>query len=213
MPRISRQTIAPCPFTTQALAENDYRALVVKMSNPATVLRYLTSKVVFTDKEISKVEIVTLFAAFDEVIQLMEGDRAYSQKYGSDVFTFRSVFQELDFLSDMCPKERHQKLSKKFDFYRGKIFSRRFYFSVEGQAKKQYETLIIQRFPKRFPPKAYIGKGYGDHGTAKNKAFDASPSWQEVSVSEETRSQVTRDRNVDYYRSFIVHKSQLERTD
>lgn len=34
------------------------------------------------------------------------------------------------------------------------------------------------------PPKAYIGKGYTDQGTAKEPAIDGSPSWQEVATKD-----------------------------
>lgn len=33
---------------------------------------------------------------------------------------------------------------------------------------------------KSLPPKRYIGKGYGDKGTARDPAKDGSPSWQEI---------------------------------
>lgn len=45
---------------------------------------------------------------------------------------------------------------------------------------KQYHVWIQTRFPKRFPPKAYVGKGYGDQGTAKDVALDGSLSWKET---------------------------------
>lgn len=44
---------------------------------------------------------------------------------------------------------------------------------------------------KLLPPKAYIGKGYGDKGTAQKPELDASPSWQDVAryVSNKERVQ------------------------
>lgn len=36
---------------------------------------------------------------------------------------------------------------------------------------------------KRLPPKAYIGKGYTDKGTARDPAVDGNPSWQEIASS------------------------------
>lgn len=33
---------------------------------------------------------------------------------------------------------------------------------------------------KQLPPKKVIGRGYRDHGTARNSAVDGSPKWQEV---------------------------------
>lgn len=211
MPRISRQTIAPYPFTTETLAESNWREVQIRMSNALNVLRYLTSKIVYTDREISQVEIVTLFAAFEKVIQQIEIDRNFRQKCASDVFTFRSIYQSLDSLIKVDPKERHRKLQEKYAFYRGKIFSRRYYFAVEGQARRLYDTFIKHRFPKTFPPKTFVGKGYGDHGTAKNKAFDASPAWQEVAGDQEFQEKnPSTSRDPDYFLQFKVHPLQLE---
>jgi hypothetical protein len=101
-----------------------------------------------------------------------------------------------------------------FQGYQGKIFSRRYYYSVEGQAQRLYQTYVRQRFPKRFPAKTYIGKGYGDHGTAKNKAFDGTQSWQEVAGdSDYQTANSTSERTADYWRQFQVHPGQLLKDD
>lgn len=34
----------------------------------------------------------------------------------------------------------------------------------------------------KLPPERYIGKGYGDKGTAKKPELDGSPSWQEIAM-------------------------------
>lgn len=213
MPRISRQTIAPYPFSTETLAESSWRALQVKLSNSVAVLRYLTSKLVYSRDTFSQVEAVTLFTAFEDIIKKVEIDRTFRSKYGPEVFTFRAIFQELDYLAKLDPRERQQILMERYSFYRGKLFSRRYYFAVEGQAQKLYETFIKHRYPKTFPPKTFVGKGYGDHGTAKNKAFDGSQPWQEVASDFEYQEENRQtERNVDYHRQFLVHSLQLVRS-
>lgn len=214
MPRISRQTIAPHPFTKKELAESNWKQLIVKISNSTTVLRYLTSKLVFTEESFSYVEAVTLFTAFEEVMLKMQKDRVFQTKYGPELFMFRTVFQSLEQLVRMQPQQRYQKLKTMFGWYRGKLFSRRYYYAVDGQAQKLYETFIKQRFPKTFPPKSYIGKGYGDHGTAKNKAFDGSQSWQEVASDQEYQEKnCYQVVDPDYHRQFQVHPGQLIEDD
>ena len=211
MPRISRQTIAPYPFTTETLAESNWREVQVRMSNSLNVLRYLTSKIVFTDLSLSQVEIVTVYCAFEKVIQQIEVDRAFRNKCGTDVFTFRAIYQSLNDLVKLDPKVRYKELQDKYSFYRGKMFSRRYFYAVEGQARRQFDTFIKHRSPKTFPPKTFVGKGYGDHGTAKNKAFDASQSWQEVASDYDFQTEnPTIERSVDYHRMFVVHPLQLE---
>lgn len=208
MPRYSRQTIAPYPFTTETLAESNWRTVVVKMSNAVTVLRYLTSKLVFTEESFSSVEAVTLFTAFEECIRKVESDRGFQFKYGSEIFIFRAVYQNLESLARIKPSLRLKTMQETYGFYRGKVFSRRYFFAVEGQARKLYKTLLKQRFPKRFPAKTFVGKGYGDHGTAKNKALDGSPSWQEVAGRENYRGASSSERSIDYHRSYLIHHKQ-----
>lgn len=214
MPRNPRQTIAPLPFTVKGLSENNWRELVCRMSNRVTVLRYLTSKLVFTAEVFTQVDAVTLFCAFEDVMQKLERDRGFAAKYGPEIFMFRSVFQQLDFLSDIEPSVRYKKLESLFNGYQGKMFSRRYYYAVEGQAQRLYETYVRQRFPKTFPAKTYIGKGYGDHGTAKDKAFDGTPSWQEVAGdSDYQTANSSTEKSADYWRQFQVHQGQLLRDD
>jgi hypothetical protein len=184
------------------------------MSNSVTVLRYLTSKLVFTEEIFTQVDAVTLFCAFEDVIQKLERDRGFAAKYSVDVFYFRALFQQLDYLSDLEPSFRFKKLRSMYQGYQGKIFSRRYYYSVEGQAQRLYQTYVRQRFPKSFPAKTYIGKGYGDHGTAKNKAFDGTQSWQEVAGdSDYQTANSTSERTADYWRQFQVHPGQLLKDD
>lgn len=208
MPQL-RQTIAPKPFTTGSLAETDWNILITKMSRPVVTLRFLLSKIVFTDESFSNVEAVTLFVAFERVVELIEKDPTARQKYAQEIFIFRAVFQSLDFLVQLDPAKRLSFFRKNYGFYRGKLFSRRYYFALEGQAKQLYQTFIKRRFPKKFPPKAFVGKGYGDHGTAKDKAFDGSPSWQEVATDERFRDLPESGKNPDYILDFQVHPQQL----
>lgn len=55
--------------------------------------------------------------------------------------------------------------------------------TVEKHVKSYYSLHPMKslgRPVKELPPKAYVGKGYTDKGTARNPAKDGSPSWQEV---------------------------------
>lgn len=56
--------------------------------------------------------------------------------------------------------------------------------------KSKFDSSVILQDPKQpgvplkaIPPKRFIGKGYGDKGTAKKPEFDASPAWQEVAMT------------------------------
>jgi hypothetical protein len=207
MPKYFRQTITPEPFSLKEHAGDNWKDLVVRMSNPTTCFRYLLSKIVYTDKEITYQEAVIAFMAFDEMIKKIEIDPIFRQKYGWTTFVFRSVFQSLEFLVEQNPDERYRKMQETFGFFKSKIVSRRYYFSVEGQSKKLYEAYLRKRFPKKFPAKSFIAKGYGDNGTAKNTAFDGNPAWQEVAMAE-TAEKGDNRKDVNFYRQYQVHELQ-----
>ena len=211
MPRNSRQTIAPRPFTVSEISSNHWVTIGTKIEKEVVVLRYLTSKLVFTDEAVSLEEITALFLSFEAVVLKMARYREYQAKYGQEIFIFRSLYQSLEPLIRIPPTERRKRLMEKYNFYRGKLFSRRYYYALKGQVQKLYQIRLRTRFPQRIEPKAFIGKGYGDHGTAKNPAFDGSPSWQEVAMSGTEAGETTSTSEVTnrLFESLRVHPTQI----
>lgn len=53
---------------------------------------------------------------------------------------------------------------------------------------------LKKREHRRPPPKRFVGVGYKDKGARRDKAKDASPSWQEVAVSESDSRGMQRKR-------------------
>lgn len=208
----TRQTIAPDPFTKQ-FSEGKSRNLVIELSRIEVVFRYLTSKIVTTDEHITTEEIIVLFHSMERIVQKSTRDGVYRQKWMSEVFTFRAIYQSLETLLRMDPKERLALMRDTYGFYRGKMVSLRYYRSVQGQNKKLFRAQVENRFPKTIPPKGYIGKGYGDHGTAKNMANDGSPSWQEVAaVGVDETVLTSKNDEQAVFRSLQVHRNQLLRS-
>lgn len=210
MPRNTRQTIAPDHFTEEVLSRNSWKVLGKMSENEVTMVRYLTSKIVYTDEPITLQEITVLFLSFERLVEKIAKHEKVRAKYGYDLFVFRSIYQSLESIMKSDPTDRPKKMERYFGFYRGKFISRRYYFAVKGQIQRELRLRIITRFPKRFPPKAFIGKGYGDHGTARNSAFDGSPSWQEVAMSEHPELvQVEKLDTVEFhFRSLTIHPLQ-----
>lgn len=154
--------------------------------------RYLWSKIVY---EPEKVTIRHLYALFINQIWL-------ENKASSDV-EFRTKFEKTLEVSSMILKELN--LSRGFDFSNlnnlaGKVRSRLESFLVPhrnfGQWKSRFDSTVVLSFQqqlgtdlRKVPPKKYIGKGYGDKGTAKKPELDGSPSWQEVASSDRLRLQ------------------------
>lgn len=203
------QTTAPDPINTERLGERKERILVTTLVKPLTVLRFLTSKLVYTGKEFTAVDCIACFEAFEKVVLGMDRDRQYRNKYGPEVFLFRALYQNLDKLSKINPRERYQVLSTQYSFYRGKFASRGFYFAVEGQALSLYQTKLKNRFPTIFPPKPFVGIGYGDHGTAKDIALDGSPKWQEVASDDSLRKETEYwGSKSDPFKQYTIHPQQ-----
>jgi hypothetical protein len=155
-------------------------------------------------------EIAILFIAFEELVKKSSADDLYRQKNLLEVFNFRAVYQSLNEIQRMNPDDRHQKLQTMYNFHRGPYFTARYFYSVRGQLIRQYEIRVKVRFPKKFAPKSFIGKGYGDNGTAKEPAFDACHSWQEVASAQEYNEDTeTRiDRETKLFREFRIHHLQ-----
>lgn len=207
-----RQTIAPSPFTTKSFSENHWRTVRAELSNEFVVLRYLTSKIVFTEEVVTEEEKVALFLSFENAIAKCSRDEGCRRKYASEIFIFRAIYQSLDHLVRKNPTQRHHELEEKYNFYRGKLFSRRYFYSVRGQLQRLYQIRLQTRFPRKFAPKAFVGKGYGDHGTAKNAAIDGSPDWKEVAMTlseQEIMAETRLDREQEMFRSFRVHQNQI----
>lgn len=210
-----RQTLTPDHFNGKRLEDNIMNVLEVKVFKEITVIRYLLSKLFFIEEKFSLEESVVLFVAFEKLNLKMASDQALKSKYGNEIFMFRSVFQSLESMVGIDPKIRLEKLHKVYYgvFHKGhKFLSKRNYFSIRGQIQKFFKARILTRFPKVIPPKAYIAKGYGDQGTAKNPAADGSPSWQEVAMStnEDNLDSMSRsDREIYHFETLRVHHLQL----
>jgi hypothetical protein len=210
MPKVIRQTIAPHPFTKEELSKNHWNTLSVQLKNEVVIVRYLTSKIVHTSEIVTPEEIAILFLAFEEVVKKSSSDALYRQKNLLEVFNFRAVYQSLNEIQKMDPSDRFKKLSAMYAFSRGPYFTARYFYSVRGQLIRQYDIRIRVRFPKKFAPKSFIGKGYGDNGTAKEPAFDACHSWQEVASAQEYNedSETRFDRETKLFREFQIHTLQ-----
>lgn len=175
------------PSPSMMLAGNRSRVLVLNhLSKDIVVIRYLISKIVFSEDPFSLEEGIFLFNSFENLLLKFNDDRQLQRKYGLEVFTFRAVFQSLTHIVEFSREER-RKIREEYSFYKGKLFGERIYKSIKGQIIKSFEVKFKTRFPTKIPPKPYIGIGYRDKGNAKKIELDNSPSWMEVCSSETSR--------------------------
>lgn len=211
MPKTFRQTNSPNPFKKVSLSKNHWAVIQQQLGNSTVVCRFLISKIVFTEDQLTLEEISILFGAFEDIVQKSARDKIFRAKYLNEMFTFRAIFQDLESLLWMEGNKRTEVM-KRYEFYRGKLFSARYYYAIKGQIARKFSIAVKIRFPKKFKPKAYIGKGYGDKGTAKNTAYDGNPSWQEVASSNcesYSSSPSYSEKEEQIFSEFRVHNLQM----
>lgn len=212
---VSRQTATPKHFNGKRLEDSVMNIVQIKVFKEVTVMRYLLGKLFFIEERLTLEEATVLFVCFEKLSIKISTDLALRRKYGQEIFILRALFQSLNSMIGKDPKERIKKLQETYGFFfrtNQTFITRRNYFSIKGQIQKFFEARIKTRFPQSFPPKAYIAKGYGDHGTAKKPAADGSPSWQEVAsclTEREINEQTRIDREIDFFKNLKVHRLQL----
>jgi hypothetical protein len=151
-----------------------------------TLQRVLTGKIAHFPKDVTILDILVLF---DNMLWLQEKalqDPEFREKFGIHLKVLSLILKEIK-INRKTLKVAVAELSNSFlNGLEGFIIPKRNVKPVLIQLKRFYEV----RFPrqpgiekKKLPPAAYIGVGYRDKGTAKNPAYDGSPSWQEVASS------------------------------
>lgn len=159
---------------------------ISKRVKRVSLQRYLWSKIAFEGTSVTFRHVCGLF-----LNQLwLEGkaarDREFAKKFGNTLEVSSSLLRQINLSRGLSPSalanlsEKSQTLLKDF------IVPRRNF----TQWKARFDSSVVHVRPKQpgvptkeLPPKKFIGKGYGDKGTAKNPAEDGSPSWQEVASS------------------------------
>lgn len=208
---------SPWPFKTKSLAENTYNTLRFGIERPSAVLRYLTAKIVHSDDELTVEDTAIYFIVFEKLVEQSAVDEKMRQKYGFLLFLVRTIAQSLDSLQQMTVHERHKATKELVGLLERQNVTRRYYYSVKGQNERNWYILVETRRAKRFPQKAYVGKGYGDNGSAKDLAKDASPGWQEVAMSTFGLTQLDlpsrTERSNRLFAELRCHSQQLMRKD
>lgn len=148
-----------------------------------TLLRYLTGKVVSQPERVQRIDILLLFDSLVVLQDLLEKEEDFKRKYGSDLESLALILKSFK----LHPRTKIldiQSLGKQFEIkIPNFVLPGRNLSSVWIHVQKMYYYTASTDSGtelKRLPPKAYIGKGYTDKGTARKPHLDGSPSWQEV---------------------------------
>ena len=148
-----------------------------------TLLRYLTGKLVFDTKRIERIDLLLMFDVLLTLQDLVEKDENFKRKYGLDLESLALILKSFNLKPTttlLDAKKLSSQIKEKIPNF---ILPSRNLTTVWVNVQKMYyftSSMPSGREMKKIPPKAYIGKGYTDKGTARKPELDNSPSWQEV---------------------------------
>ena len=151
-----------------------------------TLARYLCGLISFFPEEVERVHLLLMYDNFLHIQDLAEKDENFKRKFGEDLESLAKILKSFRLQKSTTGLE-----VKKLGAQMKKELNQ---FILPERNVKQVATRIGEMFtfkpsfPSGVPnsqlkPKAYIGKGYTDQGTARNAAKDNSPSWQEVAIA------------------------------
>jgi hypothetical protein len=175
-------------------------SIVVIRSNVKriTLQRVLCSKIAWRG-EVTLEEIHVLFQNQLWLEQKCQTDGQFEKKFGRSLEDL-SVFLKQANLSRGLTEGAVGLLGVKLKTLTDFILPSRNLGQMELLIGKSFYTRPYKESgipTKQLPPKKVIGRGYRDHGTARNSAVDGSPRWQEVAshvTSIERRIHELRER-------------------
>jgi hypothetical protein len=152
----------------------------------------LTKYVEGKEQEWRESDLLLLVLLFDSLTQVK--DPIFRRKW---FYSFSGINPLIQTISDLPFQEGKRLGLLKVD--RSSLFklllNSHAFFGLVGKKELELSEIAYARFhlnrSKRIE-KRYIGVGYKDKGTLKNKASDGSPGWTEVAVDERFRRQASK---------------------
>jgi len=130
-------------------------------------------------------------------------DKGWVEKYSNWFETTKRLFRYFTLYSQPNSRMIWSKAVVSSSFFSGGLFSacafygRRTFFNVKTVLRK-----INRNLRKKSRPPNRIGVGYRDHGTARDVAYDGSPSWQEVAAAH-PKSVSTNPTEVEAFKTYL----------
>jgi len=149
-----------------------------------TLQRFLCTKIIYEVDEVTLTDILTLYDNLIHLQQLSDSNKEFRKKFGIALEALSKCLKNFRIRDSKNMLKTVKKLSIQLrqipeDF----MYPKRNLRTIEPKIRNLYQ--LQKSKPSGIPlsqtkPKAYIGKGYTDKGTARNPAKDGSPTWQEV---------------------------------
>lgn len=150
-----------------------------------TLARFLCGLISFFPEEVERVHLLLMYDNFLHIQDLAEKDENFKRKFGEDLESLAKILKSFRLqksTTGLEVKKLGAQIKKELSNF---ILPERNIKQVSQKIGEMYK--FRPSLPGGIPnsqlkPKAYIGKGYTDQGTARNAAKDNSPSWQEVAM-------------------------------
>jgi hypothetical protein len=166
----------------KAIRTGDYRVIVKRGTKKISLFSFLLSSLYHDPEGLDISGFLTLFHLYQDLIEL--NDPLFLEKKNflesKETQEFLSSLQDVKIFPVHIRDKKRELLAKVSPIL---ILSSRGYFGqkFEGRLGTSYRLCLRHPVLKRkFPPKPYIGVGYKDKGSRRNKAEDGSPGWQEI---------------------------------
>jgi hypothetical protein len=159
--------------------------LISKKTKRISLERYLLSKVAFFPESVNERDLLALFLNHIDLQEKADREMDFCQKFGSDLESVSIILKGI-YLSHGVSLRSLTVMSDKVKVVLSHyIVPRRNFEDFKLRFHNSYH--LIFREPQgvptdTLPAKRWIGVGYRDKGSAKDKAIDASPSWQSVAT-------------------------------
>jgi hypothetical protein len=150
-----------------------------------TLQRYLLSKIVYATEEFDLQDLCCLFENQIWLESKVSKDPDFSSNFGRDFETLSILLKEVNFQTKFTDRALLRFRGRLKDNLEALILPKRNYKDTERLYKGLFQLLPSSpagKLLKLLPEKSRIGIGYRDKGSARDPAYDGSPSWQEVAV-------------------------------
>lgn len=160
------------------------QVIVGRSVRKITLVRAFVGKILYFPDETTSKDLIILFDQLVWLQEKCEKDPGFRAKFGLYLKVLAYILKNMNLSQGQITSNQINNLSNKFKRNLvGFAYEKR---NIKPQIRALMSKIEVRPpkslgVPKKqLPPEQYIGIGYRDKGTAKNPAFDGSPSWQEV---------------------------------
>jgi hypothetical protein len=151
-----------------------------------TALRVVLSLIRFESEDLSWIDFLALYELIIKIEEQLMLVPSFVKKYGTLLKSVTDFLIETG-LAPTNPKRFLRPFRIVLERLPDSFFINERNLNTE-LLKMREQIFLVEIKPtgtkiKYLPPKAFIGKGYGDKGARRKPEKDASPTWQEVASS------------------------------